>query len=307
MRTAVKHGLKRSVLIAPVLAWAAACGSPGIDGSSGSSMSRAGVPTEASGGFHGGEVVATADVGYGTVYFVEQKNEDGTTTSFVGEQVPADYATSPVRQMFFDGHTNLEVFMALLPDAEPPQSFVDGQASQALALGRADGDLLSAVYDPDMPIEKSVSWCRGLVRPASDSTYSYTYQSDTSLDEVYGSNAMAMYAGSRPATAGICNETKDAHGVAKPTTYNVTGRVRSRQGNGSYTNPGWTPLLPPGWAWVWFGLLTTHTVCDANFCTPVANTDTTYRVEGQSSINAVNNSYDLYLAKIMSQTLKVPQ
>lgn len=242
------------------------------------------------------DAVAQVDVGYGTVYFLESYNADGTVATGIGERVPADYPTTPLQQMMAEGHTNLEVFLTLLPNAEPPASFVDAHRVQVGQLGRETDEVRLGQFDANAPIQKSTSWCRGIAMPAEEGEWAYTYSGTLTMDEVYGSQSLTLNAGKKAVAPAICNENLSS----KSSSHKVQGRVRMKKNGGSYDSPGWTPLLSKGQAWYWLGLQLTETVCD-ELCLPVA-VDATYKLEGKTATTSTSNTYDLVIAKIESVT-----
>lgn len=279
------------------LALSFACGAAGDAGEASESATEAdGTPEVA----EMNDVVATADVGYGTVYFHEQTNEDGTVAIGVSESLPGNYGMTPVQRLFVEGHTNLEVFMALLPNLEAPASFVDAHKVQSEQLGRDNDAIREAVFDANAPIEKSVTWCRGIATPEWVGEREYTYSGRKSLDDVKGSQSIALAAGKKPVAPAICNERS----ASKSASHTVQGRVRVKQDGGSYNSPGWTVVIGPGGAWQWHGLqLLDYSYCadlpDNSLCLGRA-VNATYKLEGKSNTTSVNNWYDLYIAKIDS-------
>ncbi len=104
------------------------------------------------------EILASVDVGYGTVAFHKITNANGSMTTFVSEDSPANYKTSPFDSVAY-GHTALEMFLAVAPGEEPPQELVDAQARSAERLGRASDAIVVPSFDRDAPIEKSNASC----------------------------------------------------------------------------------------------------------------------------------------------------
>ncbi len=76
-------------------------------------------------------ILASADVGYGTVNFHEYTDDDGETVIAISEDIPNTYSNTPLEGLFAAGYTNLEVFIALLPETDPPVSYVEEHARQA--------------------------------------------------------------------------------------------------------------------------------------------------------------------------------
>lgn len=241
--------------------------------------------------------VAEADVGYGTVYFLESYNADGSVATAIGERAPADYMTTPLQMMMAKGHTNLEVFLTLLPDAEAPASFVTAHKVQVAQLGRETDEIRLGVFDADAPIPKSTTWCQAVAKPASEGDFAYTYSGTLKKDDVVGTQSLTLAAGKKAVAPAICNETA----AGKTSSHKVQGRVRMKKDGGSYDSPGWSTSLSPGDAWYWLGLQLFETVCDEELCLDVP-VNATYKLEGKSATQSANNTYDLVIAKIETLT-----
>jgi hypothetical protein len=240
------------------------------------------------------EVVASADVGYGTVYFYDVDNGDGTRTIAIGQSAPIAYGATPLNDVMAQ-HTNLEVFLALVPDQEAPQSYVDAHANQAKALGRETDEILEVHFDPNAAVEKVSATCRNWITPATQGCFDYTYSGIKELNNAYGTSAqnVTLSATTNRTTSGICNDG----------TGNVKGRLRySLAGQGSYNSPGWTPDVGPGGGWIWFGAYVSGTCTPTppnTICLP-PNLNVNWRVEGKSNSTSTANTYDLRAAIISS-------
>jgi hypothetical protein len=247
------------------------------------------------------------DVVASTVYFHERQNADGTVLTGISEQVPANYASTPLQALLAQGPTDLEVFLAVLPNEAPPESFVASHPAQTAELGRETDAIRGAVFDANAPIEKSVTWCKGIATPATDGIYNYTYSGALSSDDVYGSKSRTLNAGTKETASAICNETK----AGKLASHKVKGRVLMKKNvGGSYDNPGWTPSIAPGGAWYWLRLRLWEYNCPnplppGQLCLPNA-VNASYQIQGKSDTASVNNTYDLYIAKIETMTLVRP-
>lgn len=245
------------------------------------------------------DIAASVDVGYGTVHFLERKNADGTVLIGIQEDVPSGYVTTPLDLMLAEGHTHLEAFMALAPDQTPPDAYVTAHAAQAAALGRANGDIVPATFDPNAPIEKSTTHCKNVATPATRDAVAYTYSKRMARDDVQGRHSLTLNAGKKPVAPAICNEIASN----KTSKHTVQGRVRMKPNGGSYDNPGWSSKLPPGWQTTWLGLqLRDSSHCrnwpDPKKACPDVEVDATYQLQGKSNTTSSANTYDLYMARI---------
>lgn len=246
------------------------------------------------------DIAASVDVGYGTVHFMERKNADGTVLIGIGEQAPSGYATTPLQLMLAEGHTHLEVFMALAPDQTPPAAYLDAHATQATELGRANADILPAFFDANAPIEKSTTYCKSIATPTTLNGWTYTYSNRMARDDVRGNQSLTLNAGKKAVAPAICNENASN----KTSSHTVQGRVRMKRNGGSYDNPGWNSKLPPGWWTRWHGLQ----LRDSSHCSnwphgglcPDIEVDATYQLQGKSNTTSSVNTYDLYMARIDS-------
>lgn len=241
-------------------------------------------------------IIASVDVGYGTVTFHEFREEDGTVAIAIGQLTPNTYGWTPLHDTAAKS-TNLEIFLALVPDQDPPQSYVDAHPGQAAELGRETDAILDAAFDADAPVEKTSQQCKNWITPVERGCYTYTYINTKELNNQYGTSPkhLALTPTSRNTTSGICND-----GSA-----NVQGRLRWAPGTTTnFNNPGWTPNVPPGEGWVWFGAYVSGT-CTAppgQICIP-PNQYVTWRIEGKSMTSSSSNTYDLRGASIYSEAL----
>lgn len=250
---------------------------------------ESGTTDEVSGPVAGAEtdpsILATVDVGYGTVTFHEFVEADGTTTIAIGEQIPNTFGATPLAATAAN-HTNLEIFLALVPGQEPPASFVAAHAGQAQALGRESDDVVDAVFDRDAPIEKTSTTCKNWVTPPSDVCYNYTYSSVHEAEDQVGQQYLLAGTTNQPIYLGICNDGP----------YAVQGRIRwAPAGTNTYTNPGWTPNVNPGAGWVWHGA---YVNLSGSECPPapdlcIGYKNVKWRVEGKSTTTNSTNKYDL--------------
>lgn len=231
-------------------------------------------------------IVASADVGYGTVFFHEYRGEDGSTAIAISQLAPNTYASTPLHDVMAK-HTNLEVFLALVPDEEPPQSYVDAHAAQAAELGRETIDILEAAFDANAPIEKVSQQCKDWITPAKseDRCFYVNYTGVKNADNKTGLSSLTLSSTKKQTTTGICNDG----------THNVQGRLRWAPANTeSYNSPGWTPNVPPGGAWIWFGAYVPEpcNVPKGELCVTI-NQKVKWRVEGKSMTTKSTNTYDL--------------
>lgn len=231
-------------------------------------------------------IIASADVGYGTVFFHEYHGEDGSTAIAISQLAPNTYASTPLHDAMTK-HTNLEVFLALVPGQEPPQSYLDAHPHQATEFGRETTELLELAFDADAPIEKTSQQCKNWITPAksSDGCYYINYTGVKENNNKTGLQSLTLAATTSYSTTGICNDG----------SYNVQGRLRwAPAGTESYTSPGWS-TVPPGGGWIWFGAYI-HEPCTGaapgEFCFPTTK-KVKWRVEGKSTTTYGTNTFDL--------------
>lgn len=250
-------------------------------------------------------VIGVADVGYGLVTFHESVMPDGSIVGGVAEEKPSYVGETPIAQAFAEGHTTLEVFMALLPNQEPPQSLIDGHQVQTAAAGRTS-EVQVPTIDLNLKVEKNLTQCKNHVLPASNAGRNYTYAGTLSSDDVYGVQSLTLPATTSNTTAGVCNEPTYPNGNTKSASHTVRGRVMyAPSGTSNWNNPGFTNPIAPGTSWVWHGLYVWDT------CTPVPpsticfppNKKVSWRVEGKSDTGSTSNSYDLVIARISKVTV----
>lgn len=161
-------------------------------------------------------VVASVDVGYGQVDFIESTDPDGAKSISMSETSPNTFKETPLDAMQPTFHTHLEIFEAVAPDAPVPQELVAAHALEALALGRETDEIVPARFDKDMPIEKSDATCRAYVfadvPDTSDGCWSYDWihkysKNYTSGDATLYLNNSSSYSTTANVTLGICNES----------------------------------------------------------------------------------------------------
>lgn len=246
-------------------------------------------------------VVASVDVGYGTVFFHEYHGEDGSTAIAISQLAPNTYGSTPLHDTMAM-HTNLEVFLALVPGQEPPQSYVDAHDGQSLELGRETTEILEAHFDADAPIEKTSQTCKNWITPAktSDGCNYINYTGVKESNNKTGLNSVTLATTSKLTTTGICNDG----------THNVQGRLRWAPANTeSYNSPGWTPNVTPGAGWIWFGAYVSGSCTPTppnSICLP-PNRNVKWRVEGKSMTTNSTNTYDLRGAIIDGYEPVVPR
>ncbi len=246
-------------------------------------------------------VVASVDVGYGTVYFHEYQGEDGSTAIAISQLAPNTYGSTPLHDTMAK-HTNLEVFLTLVPGQEPPQSYVDAHHGQATELGRETSEILEAHFDANAPIEKTSQTCKNWITPAksSDGCFDVSYTGVKESNNKTGLNSVTLSTTRKATTTGICNDG----------THNVQGRLRWAPANTeSYNSPGWTPNVGPGGGWIWFGAYVSESCTPTppdTICLP-PNRNVKWRVEGKSMTANSSNTYDLRGAIINGYETVVPQ
>lgn len=237
--------------------------------------------------------VATVDVGYGTVSFHEFAQPDGTTVIAIGQLTPNTYGWTPLHDTMAHS-TNLEVFLALVPEREPPESYVRAHAKQAEALGRPNADVLEAKFDRDAPVEKTSAQCKNWITPASTACFRYTYSHVIEGEDRVGTTNITLGATTSRTTLGICNDGP----------YAVKGRLQYAMANSNtYTQPGWTPNVPPNSGWIWFGAwVEGPCVSDGVICDLGPPLNVKWRVEGTGTTSYSSNKYDLRAARIATTT-----
>jgi len=202
-------------------------------------------------------LLATFDTGYGQVTFVEAKLPSGEFFVAVSETSPIGYGRTPV-EAAQEGHTSLELFMALLPTQEVTESLIQSHKSEAKALGRKNADIVAAIYDANAPIEKDLSTdCRDAVLPPySSGCEVYHYANKwRSLDRSGGTSAapVSYYiwdangnptATTNRVTLGICNDSN----------VSIQGRLNVKY-TGIGSSGAWSPFsytaISAGAKWRW--------------------------------------------------------
>jgi hypothetical protein len=164
-------------------------------------------------------VLASIDVGYGTVEFSKSPLPNGHAAFAILEKASAFLRTTPmVTLMSSRSLTTLEVFLAVAPGRRPPQELVDLHTEQALRLGRATRDIVHATFDRNAPVEKSAAACDGWVyAPRADCELwgnrlgiDFTTGTPTAWLNVGSTEFNYEYQTMAFAALGVCNETDAA-------------------------------------------------------------------------------------------------
>lgn len=234
-------------------------------------------------------LVASVDVGYGTILFQEFEGEDGTMAVAIGELTHGGYEWTPLEDTLAQ-YTSLETFRALVPEQDPPWSYVLAHDVQAAQLGRDSNEVLQAVFDRDAPLPKATQGCKDWITPSTVGICSYGYAGVRQADNLSGQQGITLAASSKSITAGICNDgpgrTQIVRGTlrwAPPSTTSFT------------THKVWTNV-PAGYRLRWFGE-NVYGSCSpppgGGICVP-PTVSVSWRVEG------LGNDYDLRGALINS-------
>jgi len=195
------------------------------------------------------QVVAQVDLGYGSVQFHEVTTGDGGKVYSVSESAPGNLRNTPFEALVADGkHTTLELFLAVAPGKEPPAALVAAHELEARGLGRSDGTVVPAKYDPNLPVQKNAASCEAwtLQVPTSNQLSNVQRSDYVSGDRLLAVGTSASdwsYWTAARVALGICNESSHA----------ITGRLWYDLQN---DNSGWTArswaTLQPGYSWRWW-------------------------------------------------------
>lgn len=204
----------------------------------------------------GEKVLARFDAGYGDILFVEATSPSGAKLVGILEQMPVNYRTSPLQIAAAPGHTSLELFVAIMPEREVPESLVLAHDVEARQLGRTSNEIVPASYDPNVPIEKySISSCIQDVLPSNTTgCYPYTHINGRYTQNRSGGSAgspiglavqtdAGVYATYNPVTLGICNDSNVT--VQSRLSVKYTGPGSS----GNWSPFGWVPVPPQSKIW----------------------------------------------------------
>ena len=239
-------------------------------------------------------VLAEAETEFGTVRFHELTDVDGSVTVAVSEEIPANYESTPLDAILQGGYTTMEIFKALLPNEEVPDSISAIHAEQATELGRADDALNVPTVDWDAPVEKSIAFCASWVwAPVPNSTcYNYSWVNGRQAHNLSGNHGLHVgqywaYATTAKVTLGICNDSN----------VNIRGRIGMDLGgdtSSAYSYWGWA-TVKPGYAWRWWNFKRTRTDCSSGLC--IGEYPTRYRVDGESASGKI---YHLKTAELQT-------
>jgi hypothetical protein len=253
------------------------------------------------------KVLASVDVGYGKVTFHEIRLEDGSTVIGASEETPASYRNTPYQRLASEGHTSLEMWKALLPGAEAPESLIQAHPIEAAELKRPTDEVIAGVFDKNAQIEQSSSSCRTLAnnyvwKPvASDSCYDYAWVNKRASVAQTGSHWFGVIDNSGATTTanvtmGICNDSN----------VNITGRPVVKKADSSSYVPIWSSpaTVQPGHIWYWYNFSRTSlSTCSGTppgqICLELP-LPSAYRIEGSSPSG---KEYYLYTG-VLQSTLK---
>jgi hypothetical protein len=153
--------------------------------------------------------IAEVDVGYGKVIFQQTEGAEGGVEISVAELSPNDYGSTPFHSIASLGqHTMLELFLAVAPDQEAPQSLVDAHELQTQQLFRESSELVVPEFDRDAPIEKVTQACRNFVTPPYGICRYYSTNSEKDAQYADGLNlGSASFYTNGPVHQGLCNNS----------------------------------------------------------------------------------------------------
>ena len=155
--------------------------------------------------------VAAVSVAGAEVVFLQVDGDPGITI----EESASIYAVeTPMQQLWGQGLTSLEIYLALAPTQEAPEALFVAHEQEVRALGRDSDDILPAELDLARAQQKSVTptQCNVVYRDPYNSNYD-PWVSVRSLDNLTGTNE--LYTGNNPNSTftypdqivllGICN------------------------------------------------------------------------------------------------------
>ena len=149
--------LHKSSLVAAFSLLSAACGSPGAENETSEPASTSETLSLA--------VLHEFDV-QGSQYRFLDASLDGNPSVILQQTAPVDGSVPPLTQLHqaYPGLTQLETYLALVPDGEPPaQPLVDSHPIEAAALGREDDAVRSVDFEPSVLVDKSLATCKTFV------------------------------------------------------------------------------------------------------------------------------------------------
>lgn len=227
-------------------------------------------------------VLASVDTGYGTLRFHELTDVDGSVSIAISEEIPNTYLTTPLDSIMQGGYTTLEIFKALLPNDEVPESIQAAHAAEAADLKRGDDSVIVPTVDLNAPVEKSISSCAAWVwAPVpNDTCYTYAWVNGRQAHNLSGNHGLHVgqywaYATTAKVTLGICNDSN----------VNIRGRIGMDLGgdnSSAYTYWGWA-TVSPGSAWRWWNFKRTTPASCPSGTICIGENPTRYRVDGESS------------------------
>jgi hypothetical protein len=102
----------------------------------------------------------------------------------------------------------LELFLAVAPDQEAPQSLADAHELQAQQLSRESSEIVVPEFDRDAPIEKVTQACRNFVTPPYGICryYSTTSEKDAQWADGLNLGSSSFYTNG-PVHQGLCNNS----------------------------------------------------------------------------------------------------
>ncbi len=159
-------------------------------------------------------VVASLELGYGTLNFHSITADNGTTAVYAQETHSAYLSDTPLDRLISkENPTNLELFLAIAPEQEPPQELLDSHAGEAKQRLRDNADVRAPAYDRDAPVPKgTAAACSNWVYEVPNGNYLAT--SKRARDNVSGLQSLCVGGTGttcpltgRNVTMGICNES----------------------------------------------------------------------------------------------------
>lgn len=252
-------------------------------------------------------VLASLDVGYGTVSFHEVTLDDGSVLISGTENIPASYRNTPYQRLLAEGHTSLEMWKSLLPNQAPPASLQRAHAAEATVLKRPTSEVIPGLFDRTAQIEQSASSCRSLANStvwkpvASDACYDYAWVNKRSSLAQTGDRWFGVID-----NAGATTDSNVTMGVCNDSDVDISGRVLVKKADsGSYVPifSAWATITP-GHMHYWYNfsrmsLSSCDDVPPGQLCLTLP-LPSAYRVEGNSAAGA---PYYLYTG-VLSATLK---
>lgn len=190
------------------------------------------------------KLLASTDVGYGTVEFHQMTTSDQRTVIVVTEKASAYLRRTPMDALMRTRPlTSLEIFRAINPGQAAPEEITSAHAAEAAGLGRANADILPATFDRDAPVEKSSAGCDAWVFESPGACELWGRQ--LRIDSASGTPTVVLPVGRSTSDFSYQTMSTVAVGACNDTGANEFDRfITQVDANGPWNFSGWFTIAP---------------------------------------------------------------